>query len=67
MMFESGGVFPDLVGFDALRAYLYALDPMGGLYPHLLEIGEPDLFRLVLGMGNIMPCLRAFSTNITPS
>jgi hypothetical protein len=67
MMLESGSVFPDLVGFDALGAYLYALDSLGSLYPHLLEIREPDFFRLVLCMGNIMPCLRAFSTNITPS
>jgi len=63
----SGGVFLDLIGFYALCAYPYALNALGCLYPHLLEIWKPDLLGLVLCMGNIMPRLSTFSTNITPS
>jgi hypothetical protein len=63
----SGGVFLDLIGFDALCAYPYALNALRSVYPHLLEIWKPDFLGLVLCMGNIMPCLSTFSTNITPS
>ena len=60
MMLESGSVFPDLVGFDALGAYLYALDSLGSLYPHLLEIREPDFFRLVLAWETLCPVCGPF-------
>ncbi len=63
----SGGVFLDLIGFYALCAYPYTLYALGSIYPHLLKIWKPDFFGLVLCMGNIMPSLRTFSTNITPS
>jgi hypothetical protein len=63
----SGSVLLDLIGLYALCAYPYALNALGSVYPHLLEIGKPDLLGLVLCMGNIMTCLRTFSTNITPS
>jgi hypothetical protein len=67
VVFLSGSVFLDLIGFYALCAYPYALNALGSLYPHLLEIWKPDLLGLVLSMGNIMPCLRTLSTNIAPS
>ena len=63
----SGSVFLDLIGFYALCTYPYALNALGSIYTHILEIWKPDFFGLVLCMGNIMPCLRTFSTNITPS
>jgi hypothetical protein len=57
----------NFIGFYALCAYPYTFNALGSVYPNPLEIWKPDFFGLVLRMGNIMPCLRTFSTNITPS
>jgi len=63
----SGGVFPDLVGFDTLRAYSQALDALRCLNPHILKVREPYLFSLVLGVRYVMPGLGTFSTYIATS
>jgi hypothetical protein len=60
-------VLGDPVRFDALGADPDPLHTLSRVDPNLLEVGKPGLAGLVLGMGDIMPCLRAFSTNITTS
>ena len=63
----SGCVFLDLVGFDALGAYLHTLDTLGSLYPYLLEIRKPGLLGLVLGVRHVVTCHRTLAANIATS
>lgn len=62
-----GRVFFNLIRLDALGADLDALYALGGFNADLLQIRKPDLFGLVLCMGNVIPGLRAFSAYITSS
>jgi hypothetical protein len=62
-----GCVFLNPVCFNALGADLNAFNALRCFNSDLLEIRQPDLFRLVLSMGNIVSCLRALSAYIASS